>query len=128
MVLHQNITSGLPDNLQSLIIDLFDQYGTEICDLNDIYVSEAHTSGNPEDYIEIYNNGGEDCSLEGFKLDDNQEMDDLTFGNVVITAGGYWLGYEDGDSSFSSGLSSDGDEVWLSDPLGNTKMVSLTPL
>ena len=52
-------------------------------------------------------------------------MDDLTFGNVIIPAGGYWLGYEDGDSSFSSGLSSDGDEVWLSDPLGNTKMVSL---
>ena len=126
LVLHQNITSGLPDNLESLIIDLFDQYGTDICDLNDIYVSEAHTSGNPEDYIEIYNNGGEDCSLEGFKLDDNQEMDDLTFGYVIIAAGGYWLGYEDGDSSFSSGLSSDGDEVWLSDPLGNTKMVTLS--
>ena len=126
LVLHQNITSGLPDNLGSLIIDLLGQYDTDICDLNDIYVSEAHTSGNPEDYIEIYNNGGEDCSLEGFRLDDNQEMDDLTFGDVVITAGGYWLGYEDGDSSFSSGLSSDGDEVWLSDPLGNTKMVSLS--
>ncbi len=126
LVLHQNITSGLPDNLEGLIIDLLDQYGTEICDLNDIYVSEAHTSGNPEDYIEIYNNGVEDCSLEGFKLDDNQEMDDLTFGNVIIPAGGYWLGYKDGDSSFSSGLSSDGDEVWLSDPSGNTKMVSLS--
>ena len=114
MVLHQNITSGLPDNLESLIIELLGQYDTGVCDLNDIYVSEAHTSGNPEDYVEIYNDGGEDCSLEGFKLDDNQEMDDLTFGNVVIPAGGYWLGYEDGDSSFSSGLSSDGDEVWLS--------------
>ena len=123
--MHQNITSGLPDSLENLIIDLLGQNGIELCDLNDIYVSEAHTSGDPEDYIEIYNNGGEDCSLEGFQLDDNQEMDDLIFGNVVITSGGYWLGYKDSDSSFSSGLSSNGDEVWLSDPLGNTKMVSL---
>ena len=126
LVLHQNITSGLPDNLETMVIDLLDQAGTEICSLNDVYVSEAHTSGNPVNYIEIYNYGEEDCSLEGFKLDDNQEMDDLTFGGVVIPAGGYWLGYEDEDSSFSSELSNDGDEVWLSDPLGNTKMVSLS--
>ena len=126
LVLHQNITSGLPDNLETMVIDLLDQAGTEICSLNDVYVSEAHTSGNPVNYIEIYNYGEEDCSLEGFKLDDNQEMDDLTFGGVVIPAGDYWLGYEDEDSSFSSELSNDGDEVWLSDPLGNTKMVSLS--
>ena len=99
--------------------------GPEPCNLDDIYVSEAHTSGDPEDYIEIYNNGNVSCSLEGFKLDDNQEMDDLTFGNVVIAAGGFWLGYKDEDSSFNSGLSSSGDEVWLADPLGNLKMVSL---
>tara|TARA_B100001248_G_scaffold225584_1_gene183206 strand:- start:271 stop:1146 length:876 start_codon:yes stop_codon:yes gene_type:complete len=125
LVLQQNITSGLPDNLDSLVINLLIPTGPEPCDLDDIYVSEAHTSGAPEDYIEIYNNGNVSCSLEGFKLDDNQEMDDLTFGNVVITAGGFWLGYEDADSSFNSGLSSSGDEVWLSDPLGNLKMVSL---
>ena len=35
---------------------------------------------------------GQDCSLEGFKLDDSQEMDDLTFGNVVITAEDIGLG------------------------------------
>lgn len=125
LVLQQNITSGIPDNLDSLIINLLIPSGPEPCDLDDIYVSEAHTSGDPEDYIEIYNNGNVSCSLEGFKLDDNQEMDDLTFGNVVIAAGGFWLGYEDEDSSFNSGLSSSGDEVWLSDPLGNLKMVSL---
>ena len=51
-------------------------------------------------------------------------MDDLTFGNVAILYG-FWPGYEDEDSSFNSGLSSSGDEVWLSDPLGNLKMVSL---
>ena len=125
LVLHQNITSGLPDNLESLIIDLLSSSGSELCDIDNIYVSEAHTSGNPEDYIEIYNSGDSSCSLEGFKLDDNQELDDLTFGNIIIPAGGYWLGYEDEDSSFSSGLSSSGDEVWLSDPSGNTKMIML---
>ena len=125
LVLQQNITSGIPDNLDSLIINLLIPSGPEPCNLDDIYVSEAHTSGDPEDYIEIYNNGNVSCSLEGFKLDDNQEMDDLTFGNVVIAAGGFWLGYKDEDSSFNSGLSSSGDEVWLADPLGNLKMVSL---
>ena len=125
LVLQQNITSGIPDNLDSLIINLLTHSGPEPCDLDDIYVSEAHTSGDPEDYIEIYNNGNVSCSLEGFKLDDNQEMNDLTFGNVVIAAGGFWLGYEDADSSFNSGLSSSGDEVWLADPLGNLKMVAL---
>ena len=39
------------------------------------------------------------------------------FGNVIIDAGGFWLGYENGDSSFTSTLSSNGEEVWLSDPL-----------
>jgi len=125
LVLQQNITSGIPDNLDSLIINLLIPSGPEPCDIDNIYVSEAHTSGDPEDYIEIYNNGNVSCSLEGFKLDDNQEMDDLTFGNVVIAAGGFWLGYEDEDSSFNSGLSSSGDEVWLADPLGNLKMVAL---
>ena len=38
-------------------------------------------------------------------LDDNQPFEDLVFGNIVITAGGYWLGYEDGINSFSFGIS-----------------------
>ena len=106
-------------------MDLLSQTGPDLCDLENVYVSEAHTSGDPADYIELYNNDAVDCSLEGFKLDNNPELDDLTFGNVIINAGGFWLGYEDGESSFTSALSSNGDEVWLSDPLGNTKMVTL---
>ena len=125
LVLQQNITTGLPDNLESLIIDLLNPTAYELCNLNDIYVSEAHTSGDPEDYIEIFNSGATSCSLEGFKLDDNQELDDLIFGDIILPAGGYWIGYEDEDSSFTSGLSSNGDEVWLADPVGNTKMISL---
>ena len=126
LVLHQNITSGVPDNLESLIIDLLGQSGTDLCDINYMYVSEAHTSGNPEDYIEIYNSGENDCSLEGFKLDNSQDMTDLIFDNIVVPAGGYWLGYKGSDSSFGFDLNSVGDEVWLSDPLGNTKVITLS--
>ena len=125
LVLHQNISGGIPDNLETLIIDLLSQTGPDLCSLENLYVSEAHSSGDPADYIEIHNIGSADCSLEGFKLDINQDFDDLMFGNVIIDAGGFWLGYENGDSSFTSTLSSNGEEVWLSDPFGNTKMVTL---
>ena len=85
LVLHQNISGGLPDDLESMVIDLLGQSGTDICDINDIYVSESNNSGNPEDYIEIYNSGAYDCSLEGFKLDNNQEFSDLIFDNILIS-------------------------------------------
>lgn len=97
------------------------------CQLGVVYVSEAHTSGEPEDYIELYNSGSEDCSLAGFQLDDNTALEDLTFGDVVIAAGGYWLGYEDAPGSFTSGLSSGGDIVVLADPQGNTLIVEAGP-
>ncbi|MFL3006603.1 MAG: lamin tail domain-containing protein [Candidatus Neomarinimicrobiota bacterium] len=126
LVLHQNITSGVPDNLESLIIDLLGQSGTDLCNINYTYVSEAQNAGNPVDYIEIYNSGENDCSLEGFKLDNSQDMADLIFENVVVPASGYWLGYKGSDSSFSFDLNNVGDEVWLSDPLGNTKVISLS--
>ena len=125
LVLHQNITSGLPDNLESLIIELLGQSGTDFCNLNDIYVSEAHNSGNPEDYIEIFNGGDYECSLEGFKVDNSQGMTEMIFENIVVPAGGYWFGYMGDDLSFSFDLNSNGDEVWLSDPAGNIKSVSL---
>ena len=93
------------------------EYATAVegCVLGVVYVSEAHGSGDPEDYIEIYNSGTEDCSMAGFMLDDNVSLSDLTFGDVVIPAGGYWLGYEDSLNSFTSGLGSSGDIVVLSD-------------
>jgi hypothetical protein len=95
------------------------------CNLEDVYVSEGHNSGDPEDYIEIYNSSDYDCSLEGFQLDDNEELDDLTFGTVIIPAGGYWVGYEDEDGSFSSGLSSNGDIIVFADSSGNSLIVEL---
>ena len=88
-----------------------------------MYVSEAHTSGTPEDYIEIHNTGNT-CSLAGFTLDDELPFADWTFGETVIEAGGYWFDYED-NMSFGSGLSSGGDFVYLGDPAGNVLAVEL---
>ena len=124
LVLHQNVTSGIPDDLEDIILGLLEPT-TDPCDLGVVYVSEGHTSGSPEDYIEIYNSGNSDCSLEGFMLDDSDEFEDFTFGDVTIPAGGYWLGYEDDEGSFSSGLSADGDEIWFASPGGDTVMVTL---
>ena len=124
LVLHQNITSGIPDDLSDIIIGLLNP-NTDPCDLGVVYVSEAHTSGDPEDYIELYNSGDTDCSLEGFQLDDSEDLEDLTFGAVIIPAGGYWIGYEDQDSSFSSGLSANGGIIVFADSNNNTLVVTL---
>ena len=125
LILEQNITSGIPNDLEELIISLIAP--PPACILGEVYVSEAHTSGEPEDYIEIYNSGSSDCSLEGFQLDDNVELDDFTFGDIIIPADGYWVGYEDDEGSFSSGLSSSGDIVVFADSSGNSLTVTLGP-
>ena len=97
------------------------------CTIDNLYVSEAHTSGDPADYIEIYNAGSE-CSMAGMMLDDSASMEDMTFGdNVTLAAGDYWLGYKNDANSFGSGLSSGGDEVHLCDTAGNCENVVLGP-
>ena len=101
------------------------EYPTASCILDDVYVSEAATSGDPEDYIEIYNSGSEECSLAGFQLDDEQPFDDLTFGDVVLAPGAFWLGYKDAEGSFGSGLGSGGDIVYFGDADGNVLTVTL---
>lgn len=127
IVFQENITSGIPDTLEGFLLDLLSYNSPSFCELGDVYVSEAHNSGDPEDYIEIYNSTNEDCSLEGFQLDDSSLLDDFTFGEVILPAGGYWVGYEDDDDSFSSGLSSDGDSVVFADPSGNYLVNILGP-
>ena len=94
IVFQQNITSGIPDTLESFLLDLLSPFNPPICELGDVYVSEAHNSGDPEDYIEIYNSTDEDCSLLGFQLDDSILLEDFTFGDVIITSIEYWVGYE----------------------------------
>jgi len=104
--------------------------GSELdpCELGVVYVSEGFNSGVDEDYIEIYNSGGNDCTLEGFQLDNSEDLEDFTFGDIVIPAQGYWIGYENVDSSFSSSLSSEGDSIVFADPANNTFIIILEPM
>ena len=117
-----------PDGVSSFLTNIICEQvidSVESCILGEVYVSEGHNQGDPEDYIEIYNSGLNDCSLEGFQLDDNEELDDFTFGNIIIPAGGYWVGYEDEENSFSSGLSANGDIIVFADSSGSSLVVEL---
>ena len=89
------------------------------CILGEVYVSEAANRGVPDDYIEVYNGGSEECTLVGFQLDDSEDLKDFTFGNVILAPGDYWFGYEDAEDSFNSGLGGDGDMVVFADSDGN---------
>jgi len=110
--------------------DYVEPPSTPSCVLGDVYVSEGATSGDPEDYIEIYNAGSIECTMAGFMIDDDDYQDtgvfdDFTFGEVVLAPGTYWLGYEDAEDSFGSGLSGGGDFINLGDPNGNVLTVTL---
>ena len=80
--------------------------------------------------------------MSGWLLDDSDGFSDFTFPTAVIPAGGFWYGDEDASTSgtydangvllstitgsFGSGLSSGGDEIWLTDGT-DTLMVTLGP-
>jgi len=101
------------------------EYSIVSCFLGEVYVSEAANQGDPDDYIEIYNNGNEECTLAGFQLDDSEELTDFTFGNIILAPGDFWIGYEDSTDSFNSGLGSDGDIVVFADTDGNMLTIIL---
>ena len=112
-------------NIVGLIINLFlitISFSQEPCILGEVYVSEAANHGVPDDYIEVYNGGNVECTLAGFQLDDSEELVDFTFGNVILAPGDFWLGYENGADSFSSGLGADGDIVVFAD-LGGSMLI-----
>ena len=100
------------------------QYSTISCVLGDVFVSEAANQGDPDDYIEVVNGGSVECTLAGFQLDDTEDLEDFTFSNIIIAPGEYWLGYENAENSFNSGLSAEGDLVVFADSDGN--MLTLT--
>ena len=111
-----------------LIINIFllsISFSQAPCILGEVYVSEAANRGDPDDYIEVYNNGSEECTLAGFQLDDSEELEDFTFGNIILAPGDFWIGYEDSTDSFNSGLGSDGDIVVFADSDGNMLTIIL---
>jgi len=127
VALHQNVSMGLPDDLEYLLLDLLDPVA-EPCQLGVVYVSEGYASAaDEEDYIEVHNSGDTDCSLEGFQLDDSEDLEDLTFGNVIIPAGEYWIGHEGQDDGFASSLNPDGGIIFFADSLGTVLTVNLEP-
>ena len=69
------------------------------CSSLDIVISEGHTSGDPEDYIEIQNISFADCQMSGWMLDDSDNFSDWTFPSAIIPAGGFWYGDEDASLS-----------------------------
>ena len=101
------------------------QYSTVSCVLGDVYVSEAANQGDPDDYIEVVNGGTQECTLGGFQLDDSEELEDFTFGNIILSPGDYWLGYENAENSFNSGLSAEGDLVVFADSDGNMLFITI---
>jgi hypothetical protein len=101
------------------------EYSTASCILGEVYVSEAANRGDPEDYIEVYNSGSEECTLAGFQLDDSEELEDFTFGYVILAPDGYWHCFEDAEDCFRSGLDADGDMVVFADAGGNMLIVIL---
>ena len=101
------------------------EYPAASCILGDVYVGEAANKGDPEDYIEVYNGGSFECTLGGFQLDDSEDLEDFTFGDVILAPGDFWLGYEDDDDSFGSGLGGGGDIVVFADADGNMLTVTL---
>jgi len=101
------------------------EYSTISCILGEVYVSEAANRGDPDDYIEVYNNGNEECTLAGFHLDDSVELEDFTFGYIILAPGDFWIGYENSMDSFNSGLGSDGDIVVFADSGGNMLTIIL---
>ena len=124
VVLEQNITSGLPDNLQELITDLLDP-SVVPCELGTIFVSEVNNSGSSENFIEIHNSGDVDCSLEGFRLGNSDDPLNYSIGNLVLPAADFWLGYEGQDSSFTAEIDANADTILLSDSNGNLLSVAV---
>tara|TARA_B100002051_G_scaffold22268_1_gene17360 strand:+ start:1094 stop:2080 length:987 start_codon:yes stop_codon:yes gene_type:complete len=124
VVLEQNITSGLPDNLQELITDLLDP-SVSPCVLGTVFVSEVNNSGTTGNFIEIYNSGDIDCLLEGFRLGNSDDPLNYSFGNIVLPAGDFWLGYEGQDSSFTSEINATADTIILSDSNGNLLSINI---
>jgi len=87
----------------------------------------ADQNGEYDDWVELYNGGATNINLNGFHLSDNEnDLTKWTFPNVSIAPNGYLIIWCDTAGTSQSGLhttyrlSADQEEVYLSDPAGNT--------
>ncbi len=66
------------------------------CEIGTVYVSEAHLF---DEYIELYNSGENDCSLQGLGLDYfGGFWQGFIFDDVIIQSGSYYLANNDMDN------------------------------
>jgi hypothetical protein len=87
----------------------------------------ADQNGEYDDWVELYNGGASSINLNGFHLSDNKnDLTKWTFPNVTIPSNDYLIVWCDTAGGTQSGLhttyrlSADQEEVYLSDPSGNT--------
>ena len=119
-----NFNIGLEANYYSFTIELPQDCGQ--CTIGEggtVWINEVHGDangvGNPygEDYVELYNSG-EECSLNGFKLDDSGQLGDLIFDDVTIGAGEYLVLVRGDDGSFNSDIDANGGQLFFCAPSG----------
>jgi hypothetical protein len=85
----------------------------------------VHAKGVPADYIELRNASSETCDLTGWSLTDELQSEDLHFGTTVLPPEGCWLGYQKGKGSFSFGISSNLETIYLKNPEGEVELLEV---
>lgn len=98
-----------------------------VCRAGQVFLSEVHANGTPADYIELHNPTAEDCRLTGWRFDDAAVLEDWLGTDEVVPAYGCWVAFSEGPGGFSSGLSADGEAVYLAAPGGEPEKVTLRP-
>ena len=98
------------------------------CLMDDLIISELHSSGTPMNWIEIQHVGHDPCSLLGWTLfDTDGPSAGYTFGDVVLYPGDFYLGYyydPSGDFEFTFDLTS-GEMISLMPPGGDHTNASM---
>lgn len=98
-----------------------------VCRTDQIFLSEAHVNGTPSDYIELHNPTAQDCRLTGWRFDDDAALEDWLGTDEVVPAHGCWVAFSDGLGGFTSGLSADGEAVYLAAPDAAPEKITLRP-